>query len=76
MIVTGGNGADNHKLLHRLVEKYYPGRMRVVILYRRYFEWFLSMWNEGAKPFIFSNLSLDMEARIRNNSKSGREKVV
>lgn len=23
----------------------------MVILYRRYFEWFLSMWNEGAKPF-------------------------
>ena len=41
MIVTGGDGADNRELLHRLVDKYYPGRMWVVILYRRYFEWFL-----------------------------------
>jgi hypothetical protein len=51
MKVQGGDGVDNRELLHRLVDKYYPGRMRVVILYRRYFEWFLSMWNEGAKPF-------------------------
>ena len=42
---------DNRKMLFELVNKYYPGRMRVAVVYRRYYEWQLSLWNEFNKPF-------------------------
>ena len=37
-------------MLYNLFNRYYPGRVVVVLYYRRYYEWMLSMWNEG-KPY-------------------------
>ena len=45
------DGVDNRQMLYSLLEKYYPGQVRVVIVYRRYYEWFLSLWNNGNKPY-------------------------
>jgi hypothetical protein len=55
MQVISRNHDDNRKLLYDLVNKYYPGRMRVAIVYRRYYEWLHSMWNEWNKPFVNGN---------------------
>eukprot|EP00985_Skeletonema_marinoi_P030801 scaffold33988_cov146-Skeletonema_marinoi.AAC.2 len=56
MHVTSYNQkVDNRQMLYKLVNKYYPGRMRVVVVYRRYYEWMLSLWNEFNKPFKNGN---------------------
>ena len=55
MQVISHNHDDNRKLLYDLVNKYYPGRMRVAIVYRRYYEWLHSMWNSRNKPFVNGN---------------------
>ena len=56
MHVTSYNQkVDNRQMLYDLVNKYYPGRMRVVVVYRRYYEWMLSLWNEFNKPFKNGN---------------------
>ena len=55
MQVISRNHDDNRKLLYDLVSKYYPGRMRVAIVYRRYYEWLHSRWNEWNRPFVTSN---------------------
>ena len=54
MHITARNGTDNRELLYKLVNKYYR-RMRVVVVYRRYYEWQLSVWNEFSKPFEDGN---------------------
>eukprot|EP00986_Skeletonema_menzelii_P015796 scaffold12700_cov142-Skeletonema_menzelii.AAC.6 len=55
MHVTSRNQEDNRKMLFDLINKYYPGRMRVVVVYRRYYEWQLSLWNQFNKPFFNGN---------------------
>ncbi|VEU44751.1 unnamed protein product [Pseudo-nitzschia multistriata] len=50
MGIIVGDSVDNRIVLYRLLNKYYPGRVRVVVMYRRYYEWMQSMWNEGNKP--------------------------
>ena len=57
MHVTSRNHeeVDNRKMLFDLVNMYYPGRMRVVVVYRRYYEWLLSGWNSRGKPFVNGN---------------------
>eukprot|EP00984_Skeletonema_dohrnii_P018635 scaffold8735_cov156-Skeletonema_dohrnii-CCMP3373.AAC.2 len=56
MHVTSYNQkVDNRQMLYDLVNKYYPGRVRVVVVYRRYYEWMLSLWNEFNKPFKNGN---------------------
>ena len=44
------NNVNGREMLYRLFDRYYPGRVYVVIYYRRYYEWMVSMWNEG-KPY-------------------------
>lgn len=55
MHVTSKHQKDNRKMLFDLVNRYYPGRMRVAVVYRRYYEWQLSNWNEFNKPFENGN---------------------
>lgn len=55
MHITSRKHDDNLKMLYDLVNKYYPGQMRVVVVYRRYYEWQLSLWNEFNKPFVNGN---------------------
>ena len=45
-------GGDNKSMLYELFNKYFPGRVRVVLVYRRYFEWLVSMWNEANKKKV------------------------
>jgi hypothetical protein len=49
------NNIDNRQILYRLFSKYYPGRVHVVITYRRHFEWMYSYWNEIYKPYMNGN---------------------
>jgi hypothetical protein len=42
---------DNLRMFYELLNKYYPGRVRVVMTYRRYFEWCWSKWNSDHKPY-------------------------
>lgn len=55
MQITSNHQQDNRKMLFDLVNRYYPGRMRVAVVYRRYYEWQLSLWNEFNKPFENGN---------------------
>ena len=57
MRIIAGDNVDNRVILYRLFNKYYPGRVHVVIIYRRYYEWMQSLWNEGNKPH--SNIIFD-----------------
>lgn len=45
------SGVDNLSMLFELFDKYYPGRVRMVLVYRRYFEWLVSWWNSFNKPY-------------------------
>ena len=42
---------DNRRRLYTLFQTYYPGRVRIVIMYRHYYELIQSMFNEGNKPY-------------------------
>lgn len=42
----------SHRMLYKLFNKYFPGRVRVVMVYRRYFEWVVSRWNDVKKPYL------------------------
>jgi len=51
MPIYSDDNIDNRFRLYKLFSKYYPGRVHVVVVYRRYFEWLLSFWNEHSKPY-------------------------
>ena len=40
----------NMRLLHSTLNKFYPGQVRISLVYRRYFEYILSVHNEVYKP--------------------------
>ena len=42
----------NHRTIFSLLEKYYPGRVKVVIVYRRYYDWIVSKYNQENKPYF------------------------
>ena len=43
---------DNRQQLFELFNRYYPGRVHIVTVYRHYYEWMHSMWNEISKPYF------------------------
>ena len=40
---------SNHALLSSLFNRYYPGQVHIVMVYRRYYEWLVSLWNNANK---------------------------
>ena len=41
----------NHRIIYSLLHKYYPGRVKIVIVYRRYHDWIVSKYNQENKPY-------------------------
>lgn len=41
----------NHRTIFSLLDRYYPGRVKIVIVYRRYHDWIISKYNQENKPY-------------------------
>ena len=54
-IASDSTNNDMRHELYNLCSRYYPGQVHVVVMYRRYYEWMLSRWNQGNKPYDNTN---------------------